>query len=87
MKIPVDHYNDILMVLKLEHYGPLFEYFDYHARKLMSVYIITNGLDNDTFIPTQEQVCMQKGLSDFHIYTVPLSSTCSHAPPLAPPPP
>jgi len=56
MKIPVDSYNNALTLLKLDHFGPLFEYFDYHARKTMSIYIINNILDNETIIPTQEQV-------------------------------
>ena len=56
MKIPVDNYNDILTVLKLEHFGPLFEYFDYPARSLISMYLINNALENDTKIPTQDQV-------------------------------
>lgn len=56
MKIPVDVYNDILTVLKLEHYAALFEYFDYNARKALSVYILGNALDNQTHVPTQEQV-------------------------------
>ena len=56
MKIPVDNYNDVLTLLKLQHFGPLFEYFDYYARKQMSIYIISNALENETLIPTQEQV-------------------------------
>ncbi|XP_064640905.1 vacuolar protein sorting-associated protein 35-like [Lineus longissimus] len=56
MKIPVDMYNNILTVLKLEHFGPLFEYFDYQARKVMSAYIISNAVENETLIPEHEQV-------------------------------
>lgn len=56
MKIPVDNYKNILTVLKLEHFAPLLDYFDYEGRKLLAVYIITNILDNETLIPTQEQV-------------------------------
>lgn len=56
MKIPVDNYNNILDVLELQHFGPLFEYFDYQSRKVMSCYLITNALDNETAIPSQEQV-------------------------------
>ncbi len=56
MKIPVDNYNDVLMVLKLEHFGPMFEYFDYHARKTMSMYLVTNALECETKPTTQEQV-------------------------------
>ncbi|XP_020284826.1 vacuolar protein sorting-associated protein 35 isoform X1 [Pseudomyrmex gracilis] len=56
MKIPVDNYKNILTVLKLEHYAPLLDYFDYEGRKSLAIYIITNILDNETLIPTQEQV-------------------------------
>lgn len=56
MKIPVDNYKNILTVLKLDNYAPLLEYFDYEGRKLLAVYIITNILDNETLLPTQEHV-------------------------------
>ena len=56
MKIPVDNYKSILVVLKLENFAPLLEYFDYEGRKMLAVYIITNILENETLIPTQEQV-------------------------------
>lgn len=32
------------------------EKFDFVSRKTMAVYIITNALDNETLIPTPEQV-------------------------------
>lgn len=56
MKIPVDNYNNVLELLKLEHYGPLMEYFDYQARKSMSIHLILNALENETGIPSPEQV-------------------------------
>ncbi|KAK3085900.1 hypothetical protein FSP39_010235 [Pinctada imbricata] len=56
MKIPVDSYNNILRVLQLNHFGPLFEYFDYQSRKTMSSYIILNALENETSIPSQDEV-------------------------------
>ncbi|ESO93143.1 hypothetical protein LOTGIDRAFT_206542 [Lottia gigantea] len=56
MKIPIDTYNSILTVLELQHFGAMFEYFDYKGRKLMSCFIINNILENETCIPTQEQV-------------------------------
>lgn len=56
MKIPVDNYKNILTVLKLEHYASLLDYFDYEGRKSLAIYIITNILENETLIPTQEQV-------------------------------
>ncbi|KAL0276752.1 UNVERIFIED_CONTAM: hypothetical protein PYX00_004258 [Menopon gallinae] len=56
MKIPVDFYNNILTVLKLENYRPLLEHFDYLGRKSLAIYIVTNILENDTLIPTPETV-------------------------------
>lgn len=56
LKIPVDIYNDILTVLQLQHFHPLFEYFDYESRKIMSSYMLGNTLDNNTVIKAQEQV-------------------------------
>lgn len=56
LKIPVDNYNNILTVLKLQHYAALMQHLDYYGRKSLSVYILNNALDNETIIPTQEQV-------------------------------
>uniref|UniRef100_A0A8C9S3C6 Vacuolar protein sorting-associated protein 35 n=1 Tax=Scleropages formosus TaxID=113540 RepID=A0A8C9S3C6_SCLFO len=56
LKIPVDTYNNILTVLQLKHFPPLFEYFDYESRKSMSCYVLSNTLDYGTEIVAQEQV-------------------------------
>lgn len=56
LKIPVDTYNNVLMVLQLKHFPPLFEYFDYESRKNMSCYVLSNTLDYNTTIVAQEQV-------------------------------
>lgn len=56
MKIPVDNYNSLLTILQLQHYGPLLDLFDYHGRKNLAAYLVNNALDNETQIPTQEQV-------------------------------
>jgi vacuolar protein sorting-associated protein 35 len=52
----VDNYNNVLTVLKLEHYGPLLRYFDYRGHKAIAAYIVNNALDNETLVPTQQQV-------------------------------
>ena len=57
MKVPVDNYNNVLTLLKLEHFAPLFEYFDFQARKAMSIYVVNNALENETVISSAEQVC------------------------------
>lgn len=60
LKIPVDTYNNILTVLQLKHFPPLFEYFDYESRKSMSCYVLSNTLDYNTTIVAQEQVSWQR---------------------------
>lgn len=60
LKIPVDTYNNILTVLQLKHFPPLFEYFDYESRKSMSCYVLSNTLDYNTTIVAQEQVGIYK---------------------------
>jgi len=71
MKIPVDNYNNVLTLLKLEHFGPLFEYFDFQARKTMSIHIVNNALENETIITTPEQVCCYVYCS---VFVLPLNS-------------
>ena len=56
LKIPVDTYNNVLTVLQLKHFPPLFEYFDFESRKSMSCYVLSNTLDYNTTILAQEQV-------------------------------
>ncbi|KAL4630294.1 vacuolar protein sorting-associated protein 35-like [Arapaima gigas] len=56
LKIPVDVYNNILTVLQLKHFHPLFEYFNFPSRKSMSCYVLSNALDHSTEIKAQEQV-------------------------------
>ena len=56
LKIPVDSYSNILTLLKLEYFAPLFEYFDYSSRKEMALYVVTNAVESALKIPTQEQV-------------------------------
>ena len=56
LKIPVDSYNNVLTLLQLEHFAPLFDYFDYSSRKEMSLYVVNNAVESALKIPTQEQV-------------------------------
>ena len=56
LKIPVDSYNDVLTILQLKYFAPLFDYFVFDSRKEMSVYVVHNLLDNDTALKSQDQV-------------------------------
>ena len=55
LKIPIDSYNDIMIVLALEHYIPLLNCYDFSGRKEMSAYLINNVIDNSTLIPSPEK--------------------------------
>lgn len=56
LRICVDFYNDALTLIKLEHFSPLLQKFDYTSRKSLALYIVLNILDNETLIPTAEEV-------------------------------
>ncbi|CAG7838063.1 unnamed protein product [Allacma fusca] len=62
LKIPVDNYNDIMTLLKLENYGNLLDFMDYDGRKAMAIYLINNALENETLIGTHEQTEFMLGL-------------------------
>merc|ERR1719195_705561 len=55
LKIPIDSYNDIMIVLGLKHYIPLLNTYDVSGRKEMSKYLVNNVIDNSTLIPTPEK--------------------------------
>lgn len=55
LKIPIDSYNDILVILKLKHYAGLMQHLDYNGRKMLSIYILNNALENETIIPTPDE--------------------------------
>lgn len=55
LKIPINHYNNLLTILQLQHYSLLMQHLDYAGRKYLSIYILNNALDNETIIPTQEE--------------------------------
>lgn len=55
LKIPLDTYNDILVVLKLKHYAGLMQHLDYNGRKSLSIYILNNALENEIIIPSPDE--------------------------------
>ena len=62
LKIPINNFNDILTVLRLSHFAPLIQLFDFDGRKALAVFIAENVLENETLIPTSEQVDTILGL-------------------------
>lgn len=56
MKLPIDNYNDLLLVMKLKHFPEIIEYFDYTGRKTIAIYLLQNAVQCRTRIPSVEQV-------------------------------
>ncbi|XP_060536542.1 vacuolar protein sorting-associated protein 35 [Cylas formicarius] len=55
LKIPLDTYNNLIQILKLKHYAGLMQHLDYHGRKSLSIYILSNALENETVVPSPEE--------------------------------
>ena len=55
LKIPVDTYSNVLTLLKLEYFAPLFEYLDYTGRKNLSLHVVNSALDNGNQVLLSEQ--------------------------------
>ncbi|XP_039269213.1 vacuolar protein sorting-associated protein 35-like [Styela clava] len=51
----LDSYNNILTVLELKYFAPLYEHLDFDARKQFAFQLISNALENDTIVTTSEQ--------------------------------
>ena len=62
LKIPVDTYNNILTLLKLEYFAPLFEYLDYTGRKNMSLHVVNSALDNGNLVLLADQADIILGM-------------------------
>ncbi|EDO45995.1 predicted protein [Nematostella vectensis] len=56
LKNPIDSYNNVLTLLELKFFIPMFNYFDFTTRKEMSLYVVSNAVESEVVIPTQEQV-------------------------------
>ncbi|XP_055340914.1 vacuolar protein sorting-associated protein 35-like [Paramacrobiotus metropolitanus] len=56
LKIPLDHYKDILTVLQLQNYAKILKYLDFKPRKEISLYVAHNIVDNGTIVAQQEHV-------------------------------
>lgn len=54
--MPVSHYNSLIMLLQLPHFGQVLQRLDFNGRKNLALHLVTNALDNETYLSTQEQV-------------------------------
>ncbi|KAK2704166.1 vacuolar protein sorting-associated protein 35-like [Artemia franciscana] len=56
LRIPIDNYKDILMLLKLQNFPEVMNRLDFNGRIAVSMHIINCILDKETKIQTVEQV-------------------------------
>jgi vacuolar protein sorting-associated protein 35 len=49
-------YKNVLVLLKLKHYSSLYDHLDFAGRKSICQYLLNNALENETIIPTPEEV-------------------------------
>lgn len=54
--MPISHYNNLVTLLQLPHYAQVLQRLDFNGRKAIAVHLVTNALDNETYLTTQEQV-------------------------------
>lgn len=58
LRMPVSHYNSLVTLLQLPHFGQVLQRLDYNGRKSIALHLVNNALDNETYITTQENVRM-----------------------------
>lgn len=56
MKVPVDSYDDVLTVLKLENYPSMYKLFDFDGRRSLSIYILQCVLDKNATLSSLAEV-------------------------------
>lgn len=56
LKLPVDHYKDILVLIKLQNYAPLINHLNYVGRVMIAVHLINDILENGRDIATPQDV-------------------------------
>ncbi|PAA49851.1 hypothetical protein BOX15_Mlig015621g2, partial [Macrostomum lignano] len=56
LKLPIDLWNEALVLLRLRHYSPLLQRLDSPTKKSVSAYLLQNMLNNGTLVPSSEQV-------------------------------
>lgn len=56
LKLPADHYKNILTLIKLQNYAPLINRLSQPGRMLIAVHLINDVLDSNTTVSTPEDV-------------------------------
>ncbi|CAH0696422.1 unnamed protein product [Spodoptera exigua] len=56
LKLPADHYKNILTLIKLQNYAPLIRHLNHPGRIMIAVHLINDVLETDCLISTPEDV-------------------------------
>ena len=56
LKLPADHYKNILTLIKLQNYGPLIKHLNQAGRMMIAVHLVTDVLESDTTVSTPDDV-------------------------------
>ncbi|CAH0597142.1 unnamed protein product [Chrysodeixis includens] len=56
LKLPADHYKNILTLIKLQNYAALIKHLNHPGRTMIAVHLINDVLDTDCLISTPEDV-------------------------------
>ncbi|CAH0760157.1 unnamed protein product [Diatraea saccharalis] len=56
LKLPADHYKNILTLIKLQNYSLLIKHLNYPGRTMIAVHLINDVLESDIMISTPENV-------------------------------
>lgn len=56
LKIPIDLFSNILVLLKLKHYSILYDHLDFVGRKSICQYLLNKALENETVVGKPEDV-------------------------------
>ena len=56
MKVPVDCYEDPLIVLKLPNMSQVYELFDYPGKKSLAYYFVQSVVEKEAAISTADEV-------------------------------
>ena len=56
LKIPIDLYKNVLVLLKLKHYSILCDHLDHSGRKVICQYVVNSALEHETTVETAAEV-------------------------------
>ncbi|XP_068624892.1 vacuolar protein sorting-associated protein 35 [Battus philenor] len=56
LKLPADHYKNILTLIRLQNYAPLISHLNHPGRVMIAVHLVNDVLETDTLVSTPEDV-------------------------------